>query len=93
MAARKKISLIFGWIVYTTDIDILSYLNKYYTKFDDGHISYVEYNNIPNFKDEFFREMKHLESLQAFPYSFSISEILIAVDGDGKILATRHFEF
>lgn len=92
MGARKNILLRFGWQVHTTDIPIRSYLERNYTPFNVGFIAYVECNNIQDFKNEFFDEMNYLKSLETIPNDFSISEILVAVDGDGKILSTRHFE-
>ena len=92
-ARRKKFMLRFGWIVYTTDMTILEFLRRRnYAKFDDGHVAYVEYNNIADFKNDFFSEMDYLRSLESIPHNFSISEILVAVDGNGKICETRHFE-
>lgn len=92
MGARKKILLRFGWQVHTTDIEIRSYLKRDYTPFDGGFLAYVEYNNIQDFKNDFFNEMNYLKSLSIIPNDFSISEILVAVDGNGEILETRHFE-
>lgn len=92
MGARKNILLRLGWEVHTTDISIRSYLKRDYTPFNGGFIAYVEYNNIQDFKNEFFDEMNYLKSLETIPNDFSISEILVAVDGDGDIWATRHFE-
>lgn len=93
MAVRKKIRLRFGWIVYTTDIEILKYLRRMnYADFDDGHVSYVEDNNLTDFKKDFFSEMDYLRSLEINPHDFSMSEILVAVDGNGKICEIRHFE-
>lgn len=92
-ARRKKISLRFGWIVYTTDTAILAYLRRSnYANFDDGHVSYVEYNNLTDFKNDFISESDYLRSLEIIPHDFSISEILVAVDGNGEICEIRHFE-
>lgn len=93
MGARKNILLRFGWEVHTTDMQIRSDLRRRdYTPFDGGFLAYVEHNNIQDFKNEFFNEMNYLESLSIIPNDFSISEKLVAVDGNGEILGTRHFE-
>ena len=55
-------------------------------------MAYVEYNNLQDFKNEFFDEMEHLRDLSIIPHNFSISEKMVAVDENGEILETRHFE-
>lgn len=83
----------FGWEVHTTDMEIRSDLERRnYTPFDGGFLAYVEYNNLQDFKNEFFDEMEHLRDLSIIPHNFSISEKMVAVDENGEILETRHFE-
>ena len=92
-ASRKKILLRFGWEVHTTDMEIRSYLQRRdYTPFDGGYLAYVEYNNIQDFKNEFFGEAEHLRGLSRIPNNFSITEKLVAVSENGEILETRYFE-
>lgn len=95
-ARRKNILLRFGWVVYTTDVQILTELKRRnYTKTDDGYLAYVDCNNIHDFKNDFFDEMDYLRSLSIIPNDFSISsmsERLVAVDENGEIWGTRHFE-